>query len=1083
MYLLSDSRDNVLLFDHTSGAAPAPPATAECGTRSQWLTRDAAARLAIRNHQPLAECAHFGQHRTAQALYDAVVSRYSSHATVALGRLLQPYLFPKLSAFATVEDLVSHLCTSNACYRAALPAEFLAKNPPPIVVAVGAARGTPRTAFFEGCSPSPLAAAADVPGAEDVDAASASAKRRSSKRKGGRGGGGGSGGGGGGSSGGGGGGGGGGTVGVVAGVGALVAAVEAAVGVVVVAAVGVVAVRLELSVEVMEEARGSTSSVEARPCHPSSFTCGKLHTQHRCFSSLNDAWRVEFGDEAERPRWAELLRSGAAIFDLDYDAILAAMYGLFFSAKGDCYLCVTPDPGIEAAPLGASEFVLPGTAPAKALHTFTLDSDASRCFFRDSTTLTPLSAPVPVRLADPSRGPILARSSTVLQCPAVPSGSLSGLHLPLSSTNLVSTAALQDAMVTTTTPRGVTVRSGSTPLLVSPLLAPDPSVAPTPGSPLPTMPLWHALPPPWPRALFSVVVEDYMRYTTVFTLRSKGQVVDVLIPWIRTVRLQLRERFRTHLPVLRLHSDRGGEFSSDLLRDFCCGESILQSFTLPDSPQQNGIAEGRISLVMEVARTSMIHVAAPNFLWPFAVRYAAHKLNLWPRVSFSEISPTLRWTGKDVTFDKSVPFYHLFPYRSAPPSPPPLFLAPDPLPGIAPVEVAAGSGATRGAASGGAASGGAEPEGAEPRGAEPGGAESKGAGSGGAEPGGEESEGAGYVGAEPWGAETEGAERAGVEGTMSGGAELRGTASSGGPADAPPRVSPRPGATGAGDCAAGDTGAGGAGVTTAAAGPGGARTGGTGAAGIGGVGGAGAGDPTEPGAARAGGAGAVDAGAGGIGAGGTGAGGAGAVDPGGGGAGGDVWLQPYFVPLLQQVLGVPSSTGLTPPLLCPLLDQSQPPLQPASPLLALSPYTEQISGLTERRETASCPASPVRTVRRVPRPHHPPVPNTHAMTLRVESRLSNTPPHTRPKAHVLPFLLSPHIFLTRSPCCCPCLCQRSTDNPRLILGKGYRLVVLGGYGRTDPLLNKPFYPNGLVVGILTVSSHSPQTASQLHEVS
>ncbi|CAI7738102.1 unnamed protein product [Closterium sp. NIES-54] len=46
-------------------------------------------------------------------------------------------------------------------------------------------------------------------------------------------------------------------------------------------------------------------------------------------------------------------------------------------------------------------------------------------------------------------------------------------------------------------------------------------------------------------------------------------------------------------------------------------------------------------------------------------------------------------------------------------------------------------------------------------------------------------------------------------------------------------------------------------------------------------------------------------------------------------------------------------------------------------------------------------------------------------------------------------------------------CQRSSGDPQSILGKGYRLIVLGGYGRTDPLLNKPFYPNGLVVGILT----------------
>ncbi|CAI7809474.1 unnamed protein product [Closterium sp. NIES-54] len=75
LYLLSDSKDSVSLFDLASGAAAAPPDTADSATRSQWLTRDAGARLAIRNHLPLAECAHFGQHRTAQALYDAVVAR------------------------------------------------------------------------------------------------------------------------------------------------------------------------------------------------------------------------------------------------------------------------------------------------------------------------------------------------------------------------------------------------------------------------------------------------------------------------------------------------------------------------------------------------------------------------------------------------------------------------------------------------------------------------------------------------------------------------------------------------------------------------------------------------------------------------------------------------------------------------------------------------------------------------------------------------------------------------------------------------------------------------------------------------
>ncbi|CAI7762737.1 unnamed protein product, partial [Closterium sp. NIES-53] len=90
------------------------------------------------------------------------------------------------------------------------------------------------------------------------------------------------------------------------------------------------------------------------------------------------------------------------------------------------------------------------------------------------------------------------------------------------------------------------------------------------------------------------------------------------------------------------------------------------------------------------------------------------------------------------------------------------------------------------------------------------------------------------------------------------------------------------------------------------------------------------------------------AGVGGTSTGGAGAAEAGAVDLGAGGAGGTVRPRPYFIPLLQQVLGVPSSTSLNPPLLCPPPDQSQPPLLSASPLTAPSPYTEQSGGLTER---------------------------------------------------------------------------------------------------------------------------------------
>ncbi|CAI7833896.1 unnamed protein product, partial [Closterium sp. NIES-53] len=826
-YLLSDSKDSILLFDLASGAATAPPATADSATRSHWLTRDAAARLAICNHLPLAECAQFGQHRTAKAQYKAVVARYSSPATTVLGRLLLPYLFPELSAFATIEDLSPASLTLYAL--SGTTSSPLTPPPSPYLleqqllaaetsaVAVGAARGTPRSPFFEACSPSPLAssyasaAAVDVLGTEDVGAASASAKRRNSKGKGGRGGGGCSGGGGGGSSGGGGGSGGGGSGGSGGGSEGIGGGGGGSGG---------------------SGGSGSGGSGGGRiRAERGGSGGGQRQRQQRRSETPLPQQLPEFGDEVERPHWAELLRSGVAIFDLDYDAIFSAMYS------------------IDAAALGASESVLHGIAPAEALHTFTLDSGASRYFFRDSITLTPLPAPVPVRLADPSGGPIIARSSTVLPYPAVPSGSLA----------------------------------------------------------------------------------DH--------------------------------------PLLRLHSDRGGEFSSDLLRR-------------------------RIGLVVEVACTSMIHAAAPHFLWSFAVRYVAHQLNLWPCVSFPETSPSLRLTGKvgdasefrvwgshafvcDTSADKlsarDIPCVFLGNNPNAPGSqfnhptsrrvfpsqdvafydsgPAPSGVSQvDPLPGTAPVEVA------------GTGSGDTEPGGEELGSTEPAGVEH-----GGAEP----------ECAEPGGAESEGAE--------SGGAEPQGAASSGGPAGASPRLSPqqlrewlvwrarlRSGATGAGG--AGALGAGGAGVTagaggtgrTAATGPGGARAWGTGAAGNGGVGGAGARDPTEVGAdeaggsgaggagagaggTRAGGAGAVGAGVGGTGAGGAGAGGAGPIDP-----KGIVRLRPYFVPLLQQS-----------------------------------------SGLTERRVPASHPVLLVSTTRRIPRSRPPPVPGTHAMALRPSSiplRVTLPPP-------------------------------------------------------------------------------------------
>ncbi|CAI6005969.1 unnamed protein product [Closterium sp. NIES-65] len=1027
-----------------------------------------------------------------------------------------------------------------------------------------------------------------------------------------------------------------------------------------------------------------TNAWTGQPCGTPS------HTPSHCFARLSDAWRTEFGDEAQLPDWVELLRQRVDIFALDYDAILTAMYALPTSADRASHLCVPPDPGIDpaalaagaaaalgasvspapgtgaAAALGASESAssaagesaLSGTASAPASHTFTLDSGASRSFFRDCTTLTPLGRPVAVSLADPSRGPVLAHFSIVLPCPVATSGTLSGLYLPSFSTNLVSGADLQDAGVHQFTPASQRVthctdartgrhlatftrRPGSSlytlttasPPVVEPgrvaasvfaaasrsgpesapclcrllshetllwhhrlghpsllrlrgmasrlLISGLPrSLPPLPQGPGPTCvpcvegrqraaPHSSQFPPTeaplqtlhmdvWGPArvrgqgherYFLLVVDDYSRYTAVFPLRSKGDVTEVLIDWIRAACLQLRQSFGSDFPVLRLHSDRGGEFSSGLLRAYSRARGIRQTFTLPDSPQQNGIAERRIGMVMDVACTSMMHAAAPHFLWPFAVRYAAHQINLHPRVSRLETSPALLWTGKvgdasafrvwgsrafvrdlsadmlspraapcvflgfppvalgwqfyhptsrrvltsqDVTFDESVPYYRLFPYRTPSLPPPPLFL----VDAVEPVEVTGDSGVAEGAERGGAVPWGAEPGGATPRGALPGGAGLGGAESGGAPPGGSpgassrreplspqelrewfarrwsRAAGAGGSsatggaeprGAEPGGAEPGGATLGGAEpgGAEPGGAELGGAE----PGGAPPGGSL--GATSRQEPLSPQelrewfarrwsraAGAGGSSATegAAVAGPGGACPGSTGAAGPAGSTGAGAaegvgtetttGGPARGAPVAAGGSGApggaLGAGAptGGaaesVGAETTAGGPAGGAPSAGGGSGatggaagagapaegsGTVPAasgvatrpRPYFVPLLQQVLGLPPSTGPPPPLECPQPVPSQLQLQPTSPLPAPSPYTGPTGGLAKHREPASRPVSPVRATRtsgRGSRQRPPPVPGTHRMSLRPSTAPLRAPLPSPPESS-LPALADP----------------------------------------------------------------------------
>ncbi|CAI7824209.1 unnamed protein product [Closterium sp. NIES-53] len=943
LFLQCDSKDGLSLFDLTSGASTAPAADADSTVRSQWLARDAAARLAVRSHLPSTERAHFRQYKSAKTLYDAVVARYSSTATAALSRLMLPYLFPVLAAFATVADLVARLRTSDARYRAALPTVFLPMNSPPmyitlyyLVTRLPDSLSSVRDQFLSLC-PTELTvdlleerlSAAEKSILAEVGAASASCgRRRTGKGKGTRGGGGGAGGSGGGGVGGGGGGGGGtGSGGIGGGSGCHGGGGGGGGG----------------------GGSGGGGSGGGGAGHGAATQRGGLGGSQR-----QQQLRARETPSVQRLRewYAGRGRSGGAgpctyvlctgtrsgenvpIFDLDFDAILATMYALADITEGDCYLSVPPDPGTAASALGASAAAalgasapaspsagtspLSGTAPTKSLHTFTLDSGALRSFFRDSTPLMPLRRPVAVSLADPSGGPVLAHSSTVLPCPAALTGLLSGLHLPSFSTNLVSGADLQDAWVDQFTPGGQRVTHCTCSRMGRHLA----TFTRRPWSSLYTL---TTAPPPVSAsgqvAASSQVFAAASRSSPASAPCSCRPLAHETLLWHHRLGHPSLPRLRgmasralvsglprslpplppgpapTCVPCVEARQRAAPHSSS-----FPPNEAPLQTLHMdvwgPARVRGQGHERYFLLVVDDYSRYTTV------FPLRSKGEYAAHQINLQPRVSLPETTSTLRWTGKvgdasafrvwgsraflrdttadrlsshaflrflgfppdapgwqfyhptsrrvlssqDVTFDESVSYYHP----------------------AEPVEVAVDSGAARGA----------EPAGVGTGGAETGGAESGGAETGRAEPVGVAPEGTVPGGAEPARAESGGAlgvpsrrEPLSLQRLREWYSRSCRVAAGAGAGAACARA-----AGGAGGATAGTAGAGAAGgaacagTAGAARGAGGAAgaTGGAGAAGVG------AGAGAVGGAAGAGGATGATGGAGAAG------GGAGAGAPGGG---------------------------------------------------------------------------------------------------------------------------------------------------------------------------------------------------------
>ena len=120
------------------------------------------------------------------------------------------------------------------------------------------------------------------------------------------------------------------------------------------------------------------------------------------------------------------------------------------------------------------------------------------------------------------------------------------------------------------------------------------------------------------------IIDDYSGYGTICLLRAKSDTPRAFSFWVTWAEKQWSAT------LLRVHSDRGGEFMATIFHSFLTNKNVEHQLSIVDHPQQNSRAKRFNRTLLEKEKT-MCHAACLlKNLWNFALDTAVHVYNRTP---------------------------------------------------------------------------------------------------------------------------------------------------------------------------------------------------------------------------------------------------------------------------------------------------------------------------------------------------------------------------------------------------------------------------------------------------------------------
>ncbi|WVZ61696.1 hypothetical protein U9M48_011528 [Paspalum notatum var. saurae] len=142
------------------------------------------------------------------------------------------------------------------------------------------------------------------------------------------------------------------------------------------------------------------------------------------------------------------------------------------------------------------------------------------------------------------------------------------------------------------------------------------------------------------------IIDDYSRKVWPYFLKYKSEVFSAFKEW----KVMIENQTEKKVKILR--TDNGMEFCSDQFKAYCKSQGIVRHYTIPHTPQQNGVAERMNRTIISRTRCMLSNAGLNKRFWAEATSTACYLINRSPSITLDKKTPIEVWSGSPADYSQ-----------------------------------------------------------------------------------------------------------------------------------------------------------------------------------------------------------------------------------------------------------------------------------------------------------------------------------------------------------------------------------------------------------------------------------------------